>query len=581
MPACAGINWKSFRFEPSRIVLSNPGATQHFLVTGLSGADLEDDLTHSAGCSITSSNPAVIEVDQARGLLIAKSSGSADVRASFSGVTTVTRVQVENRPAQMSVSFSPGIISILTTKGCNGSGCHGSPAGQSGFKLSLFGYDVNADYQMIVKGHDGRRVNLDNPEKSLLIQKPSFAIPHGGGRVMTQDSDEYRTILNWLKQGAKFETAGAALARLELYPSEWILQAGRRQQLIAIGRMSDGTTRDMTGEVRYVTGDDAIATVAVNGTVTAVARGLTTVMARAMGRAATSQIGIVSTPEWQRASVVPNNFIDELVSAKLYRMQMPSAPLASDREFIRRVFLDSIGTLPSADEVRAFVADSSAEKRARLIDRLLERPEYASHWTVKFEDWFRNSQVNNQGRSMGTFKEWIRERVAEDRPYNEVVRELLTTQGDSILNPAVNFWHPATDFMLKKFSVNKMTPTVSRLFLGVRLECAECHNHPLENFTQDDFYGFSAFFARMQVKHGYGEYRRTWFLTDTGEMEHPVTKQPVRPRFLGGAPPDMPETADRRAVLADWIVSPDNPWFARATVNRIWHEFRSRHRGAV
>src|SRR4026209_2511465 len=169
MPACAGINWKSIRFEPSRTAPSSPGTSQHFLVTGLNGADLEDDLTHSPDCSVTSSNPAVVEVDQARGLLIAKSPGSADVRASFSGVTTVTRVQVESRPAQMSVSFSPGIISILTTKGCNGSGCHGSPAGQSGFKLSLFGYDVNADYQMIVKGHDGRRVNLDNPEKSLVL----------------------------------------------------------------------------------------------------------------------------------------------------------------------------------------------------------------------------------------------------------------------------------------------------------------------------------------------------------------------------------------------------------------------------
>ena len=228
-----------------------------------------------------------------------------------------------------------------------------------------------------------------------------------------------------------------------------------------------------------------------------------------------------------------NNFIDDLVFAKLREMNVPPFPLSSDREFVRRVFLDTIGRLPRPEETESFVQDTHADKRARLIDELLERPEYASFWTVKFEDWFRNCQLNSQGRSMGIFKEWIHDWIAEDRPYDQVVREILTSEGDTFLSPATNFWHPATDFMLKKFDVKKITPTVTRLFLGVRLECAECHSHPLENLTQDDFYGIAAFFARMQVKHGYGEYRRTWYLDDDGEVLHPVTEQAGKAAFPG------------------------------------------------
>jgi hypothetical protein len=572
-PIYAGINWKSVRLEPANIVLASPDATQRYLVIGLNGADLEEDLTATPQCVVTSSHPDVVAVDREHGLLVAKSPGQADIKVVFGETASVSKVRVENRPAEMTIGFSPGIISILTTKGCNGSGCHGSPAGQSGFKLSLFGYDIQADHQMIVTANNGRRVNLQDPEQSLMLRKPSFAVPHGGGRVLPKDSDEYRTILDWLKQGAKLDSSGAQLTRLDLYPAESILQQGRTQRLVAIGRLSDGTTRDMTKEVRYVSGDDALAKVTTDGVITAAARGLTTVMARGMGRVATVQIGVVTTPAWQRPTVSAANFIDELAGDKLYRLQMQSAPLSTDREFIRRVFLDTIGLLPTVDEVSTFIADTRPDKRARLIDRLLERPEYASLWTVKFEDWFRNCQLNNQGRSMGTFKEWTHDWIAQDRPYDQVVRELLTSLGDSTLNPAAAFFQPAADFMLKKVSVNKITPTVTRLFLGVRMECAECHNHPLENFTQDDFYGFSAFFARLNVKHGYGEYRRTWFLEDAGEIEHPVTKKPVRPKFLAGDSPEIPESGDRRTVLADWIVNRANPNFARATVNRIWHEY--------
>jgi Protein of unknown function (DUF1553)/Protein of unknown function (DUF1549) len=564
---------KALRIEPQGIVLPNSGASQRFIVTAVSADGTETDVTRLRRVNV--SNPEVVRVDTAKGLLFGSSPGRARLRISQGKATTGAEIAVGSRPAEMAVNFSPDILSILTTKGCNGSGCHGSPAGQNGFKLSLFGYDSTADHQMIVRGHGGRRINLQDPAKSLLLLKPTFAEPHGGGRLLTEDSDEYRTLLKWIQQGAPLSSSGVRLAKLEIYPAERILVgAGTGQPVVVIGRLSDGTTRDMTREVRYVVGDDTVIRVTPEGMLTSQAPGMTSVMARALGQVATAQIGVVQQaagPDYP--PLKGNNFIDELVLAKLRRMNVRPAPLSSDREFIRRVYLDSIGTLPTPEELHRFLKDSRPDKRSRLIDSLLERPEYVSHWTVKFEDWFRNCQLHMQGRSMGAFKDWIRGWVAADQPYNQVVRQLLTSQGDTLLNPAANFWHPATDFMLKQFSVNKITPTVTRLFLGVRMECAECHNHPLENFTQDDFYGLAAFFARLRVKHGYGEYRRTWFLEKEGEVEHPVTKKPVSPRLLGGPAPQIPESVDRRAVLADWVVSPGNPYFARATVNRIWHEY--------
>lgn len=546
--------------QPDRIVLSGPGASQQLVVRG-------------SGCELVSSATSVVTVNTATRMATAVSPGKAEVRAKCGSATASVRVEVRNQPpGQVEPRFSPDIISILTIKGCNGSGCHGSPAGQNGFKLSLFGYDVSADHEMILRKHDGRRVNLKDPEQSLLLRKPLFDAPHGGGRLMTRDSEEYKTLLLWLRQGAKIESGGPRLVKLEIFPEEAILTAqGDAQAVAVIGRLSDGTTRDMTKEVRLASSDDSVARIEAGASIKPQGHGLATVLARGMGQVAAMRIGVRDAGEqtaWQTSP--PANFIDELVERRQRALNLKPAPLSSDPEFLRRAYLDTIGRPPTPEEVRAFARNNN---RAALIDSLLARPEYAVFWTVKFEDWFRNNQLNSQGRSMGTFKEWIHGYLQDDRPYDQMVREIITSEGDTFINPATAFWAPATDFMLKKFEVTKATPTVSRLFLGVRLECAECHNHPLENFTQDDFYGISAFFARLRVKHGYGEYRRTWYLEDEGEVEHPVTKKPVAPKLLGGETPRLKEAEDRRVELANWITSPGNPYFTRATVNRIWHEY--------
>jgi len=565
--------FSQLRIVPGDIALSRAGDSQRFLVLARTTDGQEEDVTSQ--CRITASIPDIVAVNAAAGVITGQRPGRSEIRVQLESLRGATQVKVGEGASEVLVRFSPDVISVFTTKGCNSSGCHGSPAGQNGFKLSLFGYDVAADHEMVVRKHAGRRVDLLDPEKSLILRKPLFDIPHGGGRLMTRESEEYRTLLQWLREGAKLESNGARMTRLEMYPAEQVLTGtGAKMRFVVIGRLSDGTTRDMTHEVRYSTSADRVAVIAPDGVATAIGSGLTTVLARGMGSVAASQIGVIQEKAGANfPAFPPNNFIDELVYAKQKKLNVSPTGLTTDHEFIRRVYLDTVGLAPTGEEVRQFVGSKRPDKRALLIDSLLKRPEYASFWTVKFEDWFRNNQLNSQGRSMGKFKEWLSERLAGDRPYDQMVRDLITSEGDTFQEPATNFWHPATDFMLKKFDVKKATPTVSRLFLGIRMECAECHNHPLENFTQDDFYGLSAFFARLQVKHGPAEYRRTWYLAEEGEVEHPVTKKAVAAKFLGGETPTFGPDEDRRVALANWVTSPKNPYFARATVNRIWHEY--------
>lgn len=563
--------WTGIRIVPGDVALAGKGASQRILILARMADGQEEDVTSQA--DLTSALPDVVAVAPDR--LTGQRTGKSTVRAKLGSFQSSMVVTVGDRQADVSVPFSPDVISVLTIKGCNSSGCHGSPAGQNGFKLSLFGYDVAADRDMIVSQHGGRRVDRKQPEQSLFLRKPLFDTPHGGGRLITKDSEEYETLLQWLRQGAKLESNGVRVLRLEAYPAERVLVGkGAKMRVVLIGRLSDGTTRDMTSEVRYASNDEAVAGVSSDGEIMAGVTGLTTVLARGMGQVAAIQVGVINEKSGTGfPSLAANNFVDELVYRRQKTLNAAPAELCADSVFIRRVFLDAIGALPSPEEVERFTLDARPDKRAVLIDALLDRPAYAEFWTVKFEDWFRNNQLNSQGRSMGKFKEWLRALLSEDRPYNETVRALVTSEGDTFQQPAANFWHPAADFMLKKFDVTKVTPTVSRLFMGVRLECAECHNHPLENFTQDDFYGLSAFFARMKVKHGTAEYRRTWFLDDEGEVEHPVTKKPVAPKFLGGGSPHLAAGEDRRAALADWLTSDSNPYFAQALVNRIWHEY--------
>ncbi|MBM3724849.1 MAG: DUF1553 domain-containing protein [Acidobacteria bacterium] len=558
--------FESLRIEPGEIVFAGPGASQRFIVTGTTpgGSDEQLDLAP------TPVDPSVVAVSGQD--VKALRPGSTLLRARAGGASASIRVEVRNAPSAVAINFDPDIISILTTKGCNSSNCHGAIAGKNGFKLSLFGYDPQADHEMIVRQHGGRRISPDQPEQSLLLRKPSFAVPHGGGKVLPPDTHDYETLLAWLRQGAPAASTGPRVARIELHPAELTLTASPAPRRIAvIARLTDGSTRDMTSRVRYESPVESIASVDGSGLLTAAKPGLTTILARAMGKAATAQVAVLAAPAAAGYTQPPSaNFIDDFVFAKLRRMNLQPAALSTDEQFLRRAAVDIVGRIPTPEERRAFLAHRD---RARLIDEYLGHPDHIAYRTLRLEEWFRNTQLFSQGRPMGTFKYWLRDQVETRRPYDETVRDLITALGDTARNPPANFWFPATDFMLNKFDVRQMTPSITRLFLGIRMECAECHNHPLENFTQDDFYGLAAFLGKMRVKIGHGVYRRTWYIDEKAELEHPATHKPVAPRFPGGEQPAIARPAERQNVLARWITEPGNPYFARHTVNRIWRTY--------
>ncbi|MSV28701.1 MAG: DUF1553 domain-containing protein [Bryobacterales bacterium] len=568
LPAAAG---DAVRLDPPGIVLAGPDAVQRLLITRFDDSGGMSDAAST--CQLSSARPEIVAIQGTS--LRAVSPGESVITANCEGGAGRTTVKVAAATVPVEISFPRDVISILTTKGCNSSACHGSPAGQSGFKLSLYGSDPAADFNMIVESHGGRRVNRGDPQQSLILRKPSFQVPHGGGHLFTNQADEYQTILQWLVQGAKPSSGGPRIQSIELYPRErTFLARGVRQPVVVIGRLSDGSTRDMTGEVRYSVNDEAVVSSVSNSTVTAKGRGLTVIMARGMGKTATAQMIVVDGASAPGITTPPgDSFIDRHVFAKLRQVKLAPFPATPDSAFLRRVYLDAIGVLPTPRETGSFLGSADPAKRAQLIDRLLERPEYVSHWLVKYEDWFRNSQYYSQGRTNASFKRYLAGLIREDRPFDEAAREMITATGDTTVHPAGNFWHPAMDFMLKTFEVSKATPTVTRLFLGQRIECAECHNHPLENLTQDDFYGMAAFFARLKVKHGYAQYRRIWYNAREGEVLHPASKQPVAPKFLDGAVPQIAEGQDRREVLADWITRAQTMQFARAAANRIWSEY--------
>ena len=573
--ALVSISWAAMaadglRIYPEKVSLSGLGATQRYVVIATGADGVDRDVTAEA--AVTTSNGKSVEIDAVHKAIRGANEGTAHVEARYQGRRAAADVLVGSSRADLAVSFSPDIISILTTKGCNTAACHGAIAGKNGFKLSLFGYDIEADHDMIVKKHDGRRVQLAKPEESLLLKKPSFQIPHGGGKVMPVGSHDYETMLKWLQQGAEIRSSGPKLVRLEMYPPEQTLLGGAgNSRLIVMARLSDGTTRDMTSEVRFESADEGVAKLEGPGRFQPGRTGLTTIRARGMGKATTAQVAVIQSAagaDFPAARVA--NFIDELVHRNQHRLNVRPAARSTDEEFLRRIYIDTVGRVPKPSERRAFLA---APDRGRLIDLLLADAEHISFRTVKFEDWFRNTQLYSQGRAMGTFKSWIRDQVEQDRPYDEFVRELLTSSGDTNRNPAAGFWFPAVDFMNNKFEVKQITPTVTRLFMGLRLECAECHNHPLENFTQNDFYGTAAFFGQMRVKVGNTVFRRVWYQDHSAQVAHPATKKPVAPKYLGGEEAAIPDGADRREYFARWLTSERNPYFARAIVNRLWNEY--------
>jgi hypothetical protein len=472
------------------------------------------------------------------------------------------------------LSFVKDIVPIFTKSGCANSNCHGSIRGQAGFKLSLFGYEPDLDYDAIVKAQDGRRINRADAAKSLILMKPTFSTPHGGGERFKVGSLEYDAILDWIKDGATFDSAGSPRLRtIRVTPEEVTLVGlGSKQQLAVSGTYTDDSTEDLTRKVQYTANDESVLDVSANGEISAKRAGETAIMVRTLGKAVAARIAVVETPPMRDYPDVPrNNFIDELIFSKLKRVNIVASPLSSDPEFLRRLYIDTLGLLPTLEESARFLESNDPKKRAKLIDELIDRPEFAEVWATRFSDLLRVGLYDQRSKGGRLMYAWLRKAMLEDQPYNQFATELITASGNLYFNPASNFYY-ITEFS----EPENIATNVSQVFLGVRIECARCHNHPWEKWTQEDFWGFAAFFGRMGVKDTYENDESEITLKPAGEVISPKTKKRVDAKYLDGPPETEQIDGDIREQLARWITSQDNPWFARAIVNRVFKHYMGR-----
>jgi hypothetical protein len=482
-----------------------------------------------------------------------------------------TQRQIPNaqRPTPLPVSLANDVEPALTKLGCNRGACHGSQHGKGGFRLSLSGFDPAFDYETMVREAQGRRVAVAAPERSLLLLKPTLRIPHGGGMILTKGSAEYNLLLRWIKSGAPAPNEQERhLVSVSVTPAERVLpHSNLRQQIAVIARYSDGATRDVTAMARYASQNDAVAGVDGKGLVTTKKPGESAIMISYCGEVRVVRIMVpFPNPPVDFTRLRRANTIDELIYRKLARVRLSPSPRCSDAEFLRRVYLDTIATLPTPEETRAFLADADPEKRAKLIDRLLERPEYVDYRTLKLADLLRVNGQYCSDEGADVYYRWIHDRVQKNVGYDQFVRELITGRGSGFHVGPANYFKVATN-------PEELAEATAQSFLGVRIQCAKCHNHPFEKWKQKDYYGLAAFFARVGQKYGpeFGESQI--FVQREGEETNPRTKQITAPKFLGGPQPTLAAEEDRRVALANWLTSHENRDFARVAVNRVWADY--------
>ena len=577
----------SIRLLPEEVTLWGSDASQRLLVLGKYSSRLEQDVTSMVRFSV--SDPEVARVDES-GKLLALADGETVLRAELEPHTVEVRVQATATGKARPFSFQRDIGSIFARRGCNGSSCHGGVKGRGGFKLSLNTTVPRDDYGRIVEGGTFRvltpdsdpktpRIDLAVPEESLLLLKPTMRVVHEGGLRFGRGSSDYQTLLNWIQEGAPYgEPDGQEeirIDRVEVLPQEVVLEEKGEQQFLVTAYLSDGRREDLTEAVHYESSNPEVATVNEGGLVKARGSGETVLLIRAAGHVVSARVGVIKDPIPSYPRVPRRNFIDDFVFAKLERFHILPSDLSSDEEFLRRVCLDVAGTLPPPERVSAFLASKDPQKRDKLIEILLNSPEYVDYWTFRFSDLFRVANYANGGnpKDSQSYWEWIRSTVAENRPYDQIAREKLAAQG---ARGAARHYLPFGSVTLVQAAVAEEV----KVFMGRRIDCAQCHDHPFENWSQEQFWGLAAFFGRMTsfagliVDEPVARARQGNVAIGGGKVLHPRTKKEVQPTFLNGESPGQDAKTDPRAELARWMTS--HPYFAEAAVNRMWSYFLGR-----
>ena len=554
---------------PADVNLKTRGDHQSIVVQAIYADGVTRDVTAQA--SFTLGNKTLAKFDHF--ILTPVADGQTELKVKFQGKTLVVPVKIEAATVAEPISFIKDVMPVFTKAGCNTGGCHGTSRGKDGFRLSLFGYDPDGDYHRLTREAIARRINLALPEESLILEKATRKVPHTGGELFKSDSEFYRTLLAWLQAGAPKDGPDVAkVVRLEINPRQSVLEGtGEAQQLSVRAFYSDGTDRDVTSLTAFMGNNDAAIKVSASGKATALSRGEAFITARYEGLATGVQVlAIPKNLQFTWPAVAENNYIDTHVNAKLRKLRIAPSDLCDDPTFLRRVYLDITGTLPSPDQVRTFLADTSGGKRDAVIDDLLGRKEFVDLWVMKWAELLQirsaDQQVQMSTKSALQYFDWLEGEITQNVPVDVMVKKLLTATGPSFEEPAANFYKIERDTL-------KLSENVAQAFMGVRVQCTQCHNHPFDRWTMNDYFGFAAFFAQVGRKAGEDPRETIVFNSGGGAVKHPVTGKDMAPKFLGGAQPEIAKGADRRQVLAEWLTAPENPYFSRNLANIIWAQF--------
>ncbi|MDA0919891.1 MAG: DUF1549 domain-containing protein [Planctomycetota bacterium] len=556
---------------PASVDLTGPGSSSRVFVERLSETQRVGQISSGVKWSTDDSKIATVS----DGEVTAVGNGTTTLRAMVDGRKLMARVTVKNAETELAPSFRNHVLAVFAKTGCNSGACHGALAGKGGFRLSLRGYDPATDYQTIVTQARGRRIELADPGRSLILAKPTGALPHKGGLRFETDSREYKVIADWIAGGAVPPAdTDPSVERVEILPEAVQLAVGDEQDFIVRAHYSNGRVEDVTRWVKFSSSNESVASVDNDGRVSVTGPGAGAVTAWFASRTVISRITCAfpnDIPEDVYESQPRRNFIDDHVVAKLSELRLEPSPQCSDVTFVRRAFLDVIGTLPTPTEVREFLADETDGKRDRLIESLLARPEFVDYWAYKWSDVLLVNGNKLRPQGVKAYYEWIRNEISENTPWDEFARKIVTSTGGSIENGATNF------FALHQDPEN-MAENVSQAFLGLSIACAKCHNHPLEKWTNSQYYAFANLFSRVRAKGWGGDFRngdgvRTLYVVPTGELIQPLTGKPQPPTPLDGEPLPFDATDDRRIHLANWLTAPENPYFARAITNRVWANF--------
>jgi hypothetical protein len=568
---------KSLQAHPTNFTMVGADASRQLVITGTL-ANGQQDLTGDVTYAVT--DPKVARVS-ASGRVVPLANGTTTITAVYGGKSATVTLKNESMDQSLPINFGNHIVPIFTKLGCNSGGCHGKSGGQNGFALSLLGFVPEFDYQTLVKENRGRRLLPSSPEHSLLLLKATGTMAHAGGKRMEVGSDEYKLIRRWIAAGTPTGSpSDPTVAKISIFPEQRIIARQNRQQFAVFAHYADGSVIDVTSRAQYESNDPDIAVVDGSGLVRSLdMSGEAAVMARYQGQVAVFRATVPLGMRIPDYHFEPKTVVDRFTHKKWQELGILPSELATDEQFLRRVCLDITGTLPTPEKVRAFLADTDPNKREKLIDALLETPEYSYFFANRWADVLRvkRGNQNNQARAFSTFAfhGWIRDSIAQDKPYDQFVREIIAAAGDETTTPPT-MW--SRDLQ----KAEQFVDDACQLFLGVRMACAQCHHHPYEKWSQDDYWGMAAFFGQVGRKampipggnrQGQQGVRQMIFNKGTGTVMNTRTQKPAVMKALDGPAVALSSGEDPRQRLADWMVDAKNPFFARSVANRYWAHF--------